>query len=106
MSPGADEALALPSKYEGAFRALQASAPHQGECGVYFWAIRGWPVTGNRLSGGLPCILAVRAAHVTPECADRPSRAPKNPPPFREEQGMRAGLCRLRSLEKPKRPCR
>ena len=25
---------------------------------------------------------------VTPECADRPSRAPKNPPPFREEQGM------------------
>ena len=35
VSPGADEALALPSKYEGAFRALQASAPHQGECGVY-----------------------------------------------------------------------
>ena len=30
MSPGADEALALPSKYEGAFRALQASAPTKG----------------------------------------------------------------------------
>ena len=35
VSPGADEALALPSKYGGAFRALQASAPHEGECGVY-----------------------------------------------------------------------
>ena len=89
MSPGADEALALPSKYEGAFRALQASAPHQGECGVPLnWGKEGRAREGNPPLWRLAVYLGRACGAVTPECADRPSRAPKNPPPFREEQGM------------------
>lgn len=71
----------------GAFRALQASAPHQGECGVYLLGQERLAREGKPLSGGLPCILAVRAVPLRGMRGQAEPRIPKSAP-FREEQGM------------------